>query len=118
MTRAQRIALGVATAWPFVWIAIFFGSVLSLVFSNINDPHPHKGLVMPWAVGLLIAGHFFTILLLLALIAIYLVILYRTDYVPNDMKTIWTVILVLSGVLGCAVFWFLYIRPRRDDVTA
>lgn len=116
MTRTQRIALGIATAWPFVWVVAFFASVLGIAFWGVSGAHGPKDQVMPWMVGLLIAGHIFTILLIFALIAIYLVILFRMNYVPEDKKALWAVVIILGGFIGCAIFWFLYIRPQRDDV--
>jgi ATP-dependent Zn protease len=53
--------------------------------------------------------HMFTILLIMALIAFYIVQVVRTDRLDQTMKILWTVLICMVGMGAMPVYWYLYI---------
>ena len=53
--------------------------------------------------------HMFTILLIMALIAFYIVQVVRTDRLDQTMKILWTVLICMVGMGAIPVYWYLYI---------
>jgi ATP-dependent Zn protease len=53
--------------------------------------------------------HMFTILLIMALMAFYIVQVVRTDRLDQTMKILWTVLICMVGMGAMPVYWYLYI---------
>ena len=116
MNKPAKIALAIASIWPFVWFMIFILFVFGAIFwlpsaprAGANQEH------IPLPIVLLFAGHLFTILFMFALTAFYIVYLFRTDRVAQDKKALWAVVLFLGNAFAFPVFWYLYIwrEPER-----
>jgi hypothetical protein len=60
--------------------------------------------------------HLFTMALGLALMAVYLVDLFRNpDLVDRqDLRIMWVVLVVVLSGLAMPVYWWLYLRPGSD----
>ena len=54
------------------------------------------------------------IILSLALIAGFLIYLFRTTRVPADKRSLWAVVLLLGGIVGMPVFWYLYVWRQPE----
>ncbi len=59
-------------------------------------------------IGLFVV-HLFTILLIMALMAFYIVQVVRTDRLDQSMKILWTVLICMVGMGAMPVYWYLYI---------
>ena len=95
MNKPAKIALAVASLWPFVWVLIFvlfmFGTMFFVSFHGDHDQH--QGMPLPFV--LFFAAHIFTMFFVFALTAFYVVYLFRTDRVA---------------------FWYLYIWKEPEAV--
>jgi len=49
-----------------------------------------------------------------ALLAFYIVHVFRTDRVPADKKALWAVVLFLGNVFAMPVYWWLYVWPKSE----
>ena len=49
-----------------------------------------------------------------ALLAFYIVHVFRTDRVPADKKALWAVVLFLGNMFAMPVYWYLYIWPKSE----
>jgi EamA domain-containing membrane protein RarD len=56
-----------------------------------------------------------TILWTFALLAIYVRLLFKTERVPTDKKTLWAVVLFLGNMLAMPVFWYLYVWREPES---
>ena len=59
-------------------------------------------------IGLFVV-HMFTILLIMALMAFYIVQVVRTDRLDQTMKILWTVLICMVAIGAMPVYWYLYI---------
>ena len=113
LSRPTKIVVGILTAWPVLYIFLFFAFVAGTIFwvsrpASGGGPHSSGP---PIAFLVLFAAHFATILLMFALIAFYIVFLFKTDRVPQDKKALWAAVLFLGNMLAMPVFFYLYIWP-------
>ena len=60
----------------------------------------------------------FFMALMLALMAFYIVHVFRTDRVPADKKALWAVVLFLGNLFAMPFYWNFYIWPRGDKGAA
>lgn len=114
MTKPAKIALAIASAWPFIWFMIFFAFVFGTMFWVSSAAKGGAGRGMPLPFILFFAGHFLTMIFIFALTAFYIVYLFRTDRVDQDKKALWAVVLFLGNVFAFPVFWYLYIWKERE----
>ena len=107
MTRGKRIALAVFTVWPFLYIILFFGSILgTMILASVCNGPPK------WLFGVMfviLILHFLTMIEVFSLIAIYIIHVFKTDRIPRDKKVLWAVVLFLGNMLAMPVYWYLYV---------
>jgi hypothetical protein len=122
LSRPVKIVIGGLTLVPLVHIVVFMGTFL-FVFLRISQMRPGTSSqdvghgIEQWFF-VLMALHFAMILVAWALIAFYIVFLFRTDRVPQDKKALWAVVLFMAGLIAMPIFFWLYIWPERDAPAA
>ncbi len=104
VTLLAKVALGLLTLWPLVYSLFFVVAFLALFLST------------DFAIGStlvsrrMIIVHLGTILLSFALIAIYLVHLFRSGDANQNTRLIWVVLFLTGfGFLAMPIYWYLYI---------
>ncbi|MGD8514138.1 MAG: hypothetical protein PVF52_00885 [Granulosicoccaceae bacterium] len=113
MNKAVKLVLGPLSIVPLLYFIGFFVFVFSMVFGGMSPPFTESpGLANDWFLKLFIA-HFATILLIMALIVTYLVVLFKSTSIEQNMKVLWTILLLFFGVFAFPVFWYLYIWRTR-----
>jgi len=105
-SRPVAYLLGVLSVWPIVYFFLFLGFI-GYVFAA----SPKNGFD---AFRYVFAVHIATIILMLALMATYLVHVFRTDQLASDRRVLWALVLLLFGIFGFPVYWWLYVRPGAD----
>jgi hypothetical protein len=106
MTKSAKIALGVATLWPFAYLFVFFAFFFGIM---INSPGPGKEAGIPLFMVVFFALHLFTMLLGMALTVFYMVNIFRNDRVDKDKKVLWAVVIFLGSMIAMPIYWYLYI---------
>ena len=104
MNRTVKIALGLATVWPLVYMFVFFAFVLGMLFSIQQHAAPANGGMPPSFIGLF-ALHFLTMLWVIALTGFYIVHVVRNERIPKDQKVLWVLVVFLGGFIGMPVYW-------------
>jgi hypothetical protein len=115
LSRPIKIAIGVLTAWPVLYLFPFFSFIAGLMIwmsRSVSGGGPESS-EPPVAFFLLFAAHCATILLMFGLLAFYVVFLFKTDRVPQDQKALWAVVLFFASLLAMPVFFYLYVWPNE-----
>lgn len=120
MSRTTKILLGIATAWPIVYMGLFMAFMFGSFFFTFMTEMHHSGAgpeAFPIAFVVLFALHFLTMLWILGLLVFYILHVFQTNRVPKDQKALWAVVLFLGGPLAMPVYWYLYIwrEPRPEE---
>ena len=113
MKKSNKVLLGIATIWPFIYIVLFMAFMLSTFFFMRGGAA--EGGIVPGVMVAVFALHFLTIVWVWALIAFYMVNVFRNDRVDKDKKVLWAVVLFMGNMLVMPVYWYLYIW-REDGV--
>ncbi|GBC79131.1 hypothetical protein EG19_06335 [Thermoanaerobaculum aquaticum] len=112
MSKGKAIVLAVFTLWPFLYMFLFFATIVILITSAAAKPQPSQD--MPLLFGGIFIMHIATMLEIMGLLVVYIVHLFKTDRVPQDQKALWAVVIFLGNVLAMPVYWYLYIwKPLR-----
>lgn len=115
MKKITKIALGAVTLWPPVWMVLFFLFMIGLFFLDNGRKTPAGQHGAPLAMMLFFGLHFLTILVIFALIAFYLVHLFKHSNIPEDKRVIWLLVILLGGVIGAPVYWYLHIWKAPES---
>jgi hypothetical protein len=123
LPKALKLIFGVLTAWPFLYMILFFAAILILIFISVTSQgsagesagKAHEaGGPMPVFVLVLVCLHVFTMLLIFALCALCILDVFKNDRVAKDKKTLWAVVLFMGGIFSCPVYWYIYIWKEPE----
>lgn len=108
MKKSTKIALGIGTVWPILYMFIFIIFIFSMVLflpsgetSSTSGPPVWFFAIFPI--------HFLTILWIWVLVIIYIVDVFRNDRVPKDKQVLWLIVILLGGIIAMPIYWYLYI---------
>jgi hypothetical protein len=112
LSRPVKLLIGFLTAWPFLYMLVFFVVVATSMLWMTRTPADGSHSSGPPAAFLvLFAAHLLTMVLMVGLIAFYIVYLFKTDRVSQDKKALWAAVLFLGNMLAMPVFFVLYVWP-------
>jgi hypothetical protein len=120
MTRNSKIMLGLATIWPILYIFIFVLFVAVMAFYLAAD-FAHGGMPPshpPVAFFVLIPLHILSLLMVGGLLTYYIVDLFHTTRIPNDMKALWAVVLFFGNIIAMPIYWYLYILKEPQETVS
>jgi hypothetical protein len=63
------------------------------------------------------AVHMGMMMVMFALLAFYIVFLFKTNAVRTEMKALWAIVLFFGGPIAMPIFWYLYIWPDSAPFT-
>jgi len=116
MKKSTKVWLGIATIWPVVYIFVFIAAIVlffALVASEGGSPGSDPGgpasMLLPFGFVGLMAVHMLTILDMLAMKVFYIVRVFKTEQLDQNMRIMWTLLLVFATIFAEPVFWYLYI---------
>ncbi len=112
--RPLRLLMLLVTLWPlvylglfmFVWFRLFFG-----IMAPGSDP------LSNFPVAFIVA-RLATMLLSFALLACYVVHLFRNARFDGNMKAVWAIVLFMGGMIAMPIYWYLYIWQDAAPVSA
>lgn len=123
LSKRTKIILGIATLWPIIYVGLFivlwFTLVFVLAFTAASAPSSSAPAAFPPAFPVfffaIMALHFLTMLWSLALLAIYIVDVFKNKRMDQEKKALWAVVLFLGNVFAMIVYWYLYVWREPQD---
>jgi len=105
--RSRKLKLlGIATVWPFVYMVLFFGVILSMIALTASGDFPF------WIMACVFPLHFFTILLTFGLLVVYIMLVVNSVEFDSSQRTMWIVALFLGGWIAQLVAFVVFVwRP-------
>ena|SRR6478672_8369117 len=111
--KPLAIVIGLLTIWPFVYMLLFVLFFVVMVFSvmqHLPQQHQSGSGIFPY----IVIPHVGTILLMFALMAFYIVHVFKNAALKDDRRTLWAVVLFMGLPFSAPVYWWLFIwRPAR-----
>ena len=123
MKKSTKIWLGIATIWPIVYLVLFFVVIFSVFIVAGFNPGPHApadpsaSIFFPLGFMAFFVLHMLTIICSLALTVFYIIRVFKTEQLDQNMKIMWTLLLFFMGMLAQPVFWYLYIWRDAPDLS-
>ncbi|MGH9971750.1 MAG: hypothetical protein ACREBG_28690 [Pyrinomonadaceae bacterium] len=123
LKKSTKILLGIATVWPIVYMFLFVITIFGLMLflppdGGATQPTQPVSPFVPISFIGLFAIHLFTMLVIMGLMAFYIVRVFKTEYLDQAMKIMWTVLICMLGMFAMPVFWYLYIWREPPVATA
>ncbi len=123
MKKSTKVWLGIATLWPIAYIFLFIAAIFSLfIFGGLHDGGPPDAgpggsgsILFPVGFMGLFAVHLLTILGTLALTVFYIIRVFKTERLDQNMKIMWMLLLFFMGMFAQPVFWYLYIWRETPE---
>jgi ATP-dependent Zn protease len=63
------------------------------------------------------AIHMLSIVLMMALMPLYIILAVKNEYLDQNMKIVWVVLLATMGILVNPVYWYLYVWKNRPKLS-
>ena len=117
--RPLKVLLGIASLWPmiyfFVFMAFFFVQFFSVFSRQFAAPQPTDPFATFHLFRTFFLFQFLTIFAMFALMALYVVDVFRSDRVAPDRRVLWLVVLLMGGTVAMPVYWYLHVwrEPER-----
>lgn len=116
MKKSTKIWLGIATIWPIVYIFLFSVVIVSVLIVAAPNSSPQAlgegspgSILFPIGFMGFFVLHMLTIMGTLALTVFYIIRVFKTEQLDQNMKIMWMLLLFFMGMLAQPVFWYLYI---------
>jgi uncharacterized paraquat-inducible protein A len=103
-SKSAALMIGVLTLLPFAYMFFFFAMMMAAIAGAGAGALPKQDSFM-----ILFAVHAVAIIVSWCLVGFYIYYLFKTDFVQQDQKTLWAVVLFLGNILVMPVFWYLHI---------
>jgi hypothetical protein len=108
LSKPAAVLLLLATLLPLAQLAFFLAVFFSAAFGGLRDAQAER-----WF-NVLFVAQAVCVLWIWALLAFYLVFLFKSNAVPKDQRALWGVALFFANVLVMPVFWYLFVWPAGD----
>lgn len=107
MQKPAKVALGVATLWPVVYVFLFMAFFVSAIFFGPGPAETGSG-AQP-LMALFVGVHLLTMALILGLTIFYIVNIFRNERVEKDKKALWAIVIFMGSAIAMPIYWYLYI---------
>lgn len=115
LSRTAKIILGILTAWPPVYIALFILFMFAMIGLGGGGELPPE-----FAAGFafVMIVHAATIFLSIGLMVFYIIHAVKDARLKSDMRVIWIILIVMGGMLAHPVYWYLQIWRTQSETAA
>jgi hypothetical protein len=123
MKKSTKVWLGIATVWPIAWMVLFMAFIVVMFsWTGINNgpgPHPPPGgFLFPLGFMSFFLVHMITVMGSLALTVFYVIRVFKTERIDQNLKIMWTLLMFFAGMFAQPVFWYLYIWREPETTPA
>lgn len=112
LSRTQKILLGLATAWPPVYIFLFMIAIFAFIgFAGPGNGEPPA--FFPIGFIIFFAVHILSIFLGLALTVFYVIHAVKNPKVEGNMRIIWILLFFFAGIIAEPAYWYLEVWRKE-----
>lgn len=115
ISQSTKLLLGAVTIWPIIYIVMFMFYVFSMFGSMQAGGDPS---IMATTFPVIFGLHFLTIILSLGMMVYYIVHAIKDEELTSDYKIIWVLVIVMAGMIGMPIYWWLRIWSRPEPAFA
>ena len=112
MNKFSKVLLGILSIWPVLWIGIFFGLMMIMMFTLPHMPPPKQS-GPPVLFMAMIIPHFLTMMVVLGLQVFYILKLLKEERLDSTQKTLCALIVFMGNIIAFPFVWYVFIW--KDD---
>jgi hypothetical protein len=115
--KPLAIVIGLFTIWPVFYLLLFMAFFVFMAFTIFQHaPHQQPD---PGFFPCIVIPHVGTMLLMVALMAFYIMHVFKNPALKDDRRVLWAVVLFMGLPFSAPIYWWLFIwRPARADASA
>ena len=110
--KSLSIFIAVLTVAPFLYFVLFAAFLFSAMAKGFNH-----GQQAPPFLPYLMVVHLGCMLLMFALMAFYIVHIFKNPALPDTRRILWVIVIFMGSVVGAPIYWWLYLRPGTSTLT-
>ena len=112
--KPLAIVIGLFTIWPVIYMLLFLVFFVVMAFTIFQQAPQHRP--APGFFPYIVILHVGTMLLMFALMAFYIVHVFKNAALKDDRRVLWAVVLFMGLPFSAPVYWWLFIwRPAVGD---
>lgn len=119
MSKRRKIILGALTAWPLLYVFIFIGVVVSMMFLGPMAAESGAGdgpaALFTGGVGLVFVAHIGTMLLQFGLLFFFLFHVFKRSDLQTNTQLLWALLIFMGGPIGQMIYWWKEIWTGSDQ---
>ena len=115
ISKPVAIVIGLFTIWPIVYMLLFmavFVVAALTIFQQAQQQQPAPG---PGFLPYIFIPHIATILLMFALMAFYILHVFKNGALKDDRRVLWAVVLFIGLPVSAPIYWWFYVWPRASS---
>jgi hypothetical protein len=112
MKKSTKVLLGIATIWPILYMFLFVAAALLMVFLAQQGGPPDRGsgsVLFPFGFFVFFILHMLTIFGHMGLTVFYIIRVFKTERLDQNLKIMWTLLLFFVGFFAQPIFWYQHI---------
>lgn len=100
MNKIMKLLIGFVTIAPLIYIIVF---ILSFSYDIMDF-------------DLMFKLHTWTMILTVGLLVFYISNIFKTERIPSEKKTLWTIVIFFGHAISMIIYWYLYIwtDPKEE----
>ena len=113
--KPLALVIGLFTIWPVVYMVLFmafFVVTAFTIFQQAQQHHPQPG---PGFLPYIFVPHIATMLLMFALMAFYIVHVFKNTALKDDRRVLWAVVLFMGLPVSAPIYWWFYVWPQASS---
>jgi hypothetical protein len=116
ITKPLAVVIGLFTIWPIIYFFLFMAFFVVTALTMFQQTPQHQS--GPGFFPYIVIPHVGTMLLMFALMAFYIVHVFKNPALKDDRRALWAVVLFMGLPFSAPVYWWLFIwRPARSDAS-
>lgn len=117
LSRTLKILIGLASAWPFLYIFLFIAFVFGMISLSTDAPGGGRELdpVFGGAFAILIVVHILTIFLSLGLTIFHIIHAVKNTKLDSNKRIMWILLFFFAGIITEPIYWYLEIWSEKPD---
>lgn len=115
MTKSGKIALGLITFLPFLFLVMFLVKIFSIIMYAVNNGgnFDEKEMLFNQIAPMIIYIILFSVLSL-GLLVYYIVHLVNNKVADSTEKVVWVLLFIFFGIIVFPVYWYLRVWRNNE----
>lgn len=113
MSNRWKTALGIATAWPLIYVVLYFLFAFWVFFSTAGGGEVPSDVAAAQSVASVLT--ILTVLLTVGLVVGYVALIIGDASQSSSQKIAWVIVVVTGSIAGMLIYWYLHLKQESEE---